>query len=69
MLAYMITDVYFSLRIRNANILQPNSMPNHNPSPCRVPAASSKNGKLLHEVIILPFISAGNLMLEYDLAP
>jgi hypothetical protein len=69
MLAYMITDVYFSLRIRNAIILQPKPMPNYNPSPCRVPAALPKNGKLLHEVIILPFISVGNLVLEYDLAP
>jgi hypothetical protein len=44
-------------------------MPNHNPMQCRVPAALPENGKLLHEVIILPFYGPGNMMLEYNMAP
>jgi len=43
-------------------------MPNYNPSLCRVSAASSKNGKLLHEVILLPAFCIGNLTLESDMA-
>jgi len=43
-------------------------MPNNNPSPCCVFTALSKDGKLLHEVILLPAFCIGNLTLESDMA-
>jgi hypothetical protein len=43
-------------------------MPNYNPSLSRFSVGLTQNGKLLHEVFILPSFSYGDQLLECDMA-